>query len=151
MNKYRFLSISFMLLFTILVFSGFADKSLYNMDVTLWMLIFAALSELKLHFIKRPDLASKKKAAFISTIGLGISVSILGIIVTNWPAANSANANAVARIVGIIFELAVVLVIILKLVLSWRKLTINFVIVSFIAIVVFLVSAIMSWYGPIWK
>ena len=101
-----------MSLFMILVFSGFAHKSLYNMDVTCWMLIFAALSEMKLHFIKRPDLSHMKKAAFISLIGAGILISILGIAVTNWP---EAFPNSVAIIVGTIFEIAVVLVLVLKL------------------------------------
>lgn len=142
MNKYRAFSIFLFLVFIILVFSGFAHTSIYHMLITVWMVVFSALIESKLHFIKRPDLASKKKIAYSFLILGSITTSVIVITFSNYPPENS---NLIAKLIVTGTSGLVILLCFVKLFLHWNKLSAIFRIMVFIAIFVLVFSILFFW------
>lgn len=119
MNKYRIISMSLYLLFFVLLFSGFAGKSIYHGIVAIWTLIFCVLIETKLHFIKKPSLILQRKFTYILVTLLGIFVSIVMILFANVPSFYSHAEKLIITISATIL----ILLVFMKLLFQWKKLS----------------------------
>ena len=142
MNKYTVFSICFLLIFLILLFSGFTHTSAYHGLVTLWVVIFSALSAMKSEFTRRADLASKKKYYYASMIFMGIILSVLMQVLVNNPPENS---SLIAKLIVTGFNGLVALLVIAKLFFHWHKLNTAFIVTSFIALFVLVSSILFFW------
>jgi len=144
MNKYTVFSICFLLIFVILLFSGFTHTSVYHGLVTLWVVIFSALLAAKSECTKRSDSTSNKKYYYASLflIFMGIILSVLMMVLVNNPPKNS---RLIAKLVITGFNSLVALLVIAKLIFRWRKLNTTFIVASFIAIFVLVTSIVFFW------
>lgn len=144
MNKHIILSICFLIIFLILLFSGFAYISIYHWLISAWLLVFSALLSMESQFRKKTHLLPLKKYAYSSLILISSMVSILIIVVTMSPPPNSI---LLAKLILTGFNGLVILLILLKLFSSWHKLDKNFRMLAFAALFVFVVTILFFWVG----
>lgn len=108
-----------MFLFAVLLFSGFAEKSIYHGILSIWAVILCVLIELKFHFKRKPSSISKRKFIYVLVIVSGIFVTIVMILFYNVPRLGLHEAKLILAIVAIL----VFFLVLMKLLLQWNKLT----------------------------
>jgi hypothetical protein len=142
MNKYNIVAIGLLLVFIILLFSGFTYTSIYHWLISFWIFMCSSLLAMKAHFIKNPHLASKGKYIYAFTISISIILSLVMPVLVNNPPRNSI---FITKMIITVFNSFLILFGIAKLFLQWRKLTTTFIVTSFIAIFVLLSSILFFW------
>jgi len=120
MNKYRIVSISSLILFFVLLFSGFAERSVYHGILTIWVVLIFALIESKLHFNKRPDLVSWKKFGYAFLIFWFIFTSIIMIVLAD---TQSERTISIGRLLNRVLEYGLIVIGIGFLALRWKRLS----------------------------
>lgn len=119
-KKYHVISISFLALFFVLLFSGFADRSVYHGIIATWMVLIFALIESKLHFNKRPDLVSWKKFAYGFLIFWFIITSIIMILLAD---PQSESIISIGKSLNRILDYGLIVIGVGFLVLRWKRLS----------------------------
>ena len=142
MNRYSVLSIGFLLVSMILLFSGFAYISVYHWLVFLWLIFFSSLLAMKSEFTKRPDLASKKKYYYAFLIFAFIVISVVIPVLASNPPKNS---PLIAKLIITGLNSLVTLLFVAKLFFHWHKVNTAFKVTSFIAIFVLISSILFFW------
>jgi len=120
MNKYRIISIGSLILFFVLLFSGFAEGSVYHGILTVWVVLIFALIESKLHFDKRPDLVLRRRFGYAFLIFWFIFVSIIMIVLAD---TQSESTISTGRLLNRVLEYGLVVIGIGFLTLRWKTLS----------------------------
>lgn len=145
MNKYHFLQIGLLLLFIVLLLSGFTYTSIYHGIISLWVFMFSGFFSIKAHFIKNPQsqTVQMKKYAYAGLLFVGIICSIAVSVLTNNPPDNS---SLFAKLIISGFNSFIILLAIGKLYFHWHRLSFTFIATAFMAIFVLAVSIVIFWY-----
>ena len=138
MTIYRFISIGLMILFFVLLFSNFATGSAYHGILAMSLIFVAALIESKLHYNKRPDLIKQKKFTygFLIIIWIAITISLVMPEFTSM----TTPFDFLTKPVMIILYSILIMIVLGKLVLRWRKLNNTWRILCIFVIFIFILA-----------
>lgn len=127
----------------LLVFTDNAYTNVYYGLGTLTLLCLFALFAFARHFIIRPDLAHKKKYAYIALLSIYLMCAALMII---YPEGPPEDAGSISRLLITVVNSLVILMLIMKLLIRSNKLSMAFRMTVFLAISVLVIATLMAWY-----
>ena len=138
MTIYRFISIGLMILFFVLSFSGFVERSMYHVFLVISLIFVAALIESRLHFSKRPDLIRHKKITYGFLVIFWI-VATISLAMSEFTSMTTSFDFLTKPVMSILYSI-LIMIFLGKLVLRWRKLNNTWRVLCIFVIFVFILA-----------